>query len=124
MSIFFHHYPSGCSLKATNHFVQLFRSNKFCQYDYGKESNMHIYGQIEPKEYQLENINGVAIGLFTGTEDKLATLKDVRWLKEQLDKNNNVVEYKEFDKMGHLTFLMPLEMKWFDDVLNLIKKYT
>jgi len=124
MSIFFNHYPSGSSLKATNHFIQLFRSDKFHGYDYGKEANMFIYGQSEPKEYNLDDIKGVDIGLFAGVEDKLATLRDVRWLKEKLSKNKNVVEYKEYEKMGHLTFLMPLEMSWFDDVLSLIKKYT
>ncbi len=124
LGVFFNHYPSGSSLKATNHFIQLFRSDTFSQYDYGIEANLHIYKDSKPTEYNLEKVEGVDIGLFTGVEDKLATIRDVRWLKEKLNVNKNVVEYKEYPKMGHITFLVPLEMKWFDDVLALIKKYT
>jgi lysosomal acid lipase/cholesteryl ester hydrolase len=122
LGVYLTHYPSGTSLKSLNHFVQNFTGKKFCQYDYKKEANMFIYKQATPLEYDLSVIKDIPIILITGKEDKLATLEDVRWLKEQV--KDNVVLYNEVDGMGHITFLIGKDIDWFDDVFQIILKYS
>jgi pimeloyl-ACP methyl ester carboxylesterase len=122
LGIYLSHYPAGTSLKSINHFIQNYRSKKFCYYDYKEEANMFIYKQKEPLEYDLNSIREFPIAMFAGAQDKLATLEDVRWLKDEL--GNNVIFYKEYDEMGHITFLMGKDVNWFDDVIKLINEYS
>ena len=41
-----------------------------------------------------------------GKDDKLATIEDVRWLKENLERQGSLIFYEEY-KFGHLAFLLP-----------------
>ncbi len=121
MSIYHSHIPGGSSIKAISHFVQLSKLESFRMYDYGAKINMEIYNSTKPKEYFLKSIHDIPIGLFSGAEDKLAHPKDVEWLAEQL--GENVVCNKNYEKMGHSTFILSNDMKWFNDVIDLIDLY-
>ena len=123
MEVYLNHFPSGTSLRNIKHFAQLFGSGKFCQYDYGEEANLRIFGNLEPSDYNLEDIFGFKIGLFVGHEDKLSVIDDVNWLKDKLS-FSNVVVFKEYENMGHLTFLIPKDLIWFNDVLGFIIRYS
>lgn len=117
MSLYLSKYPSGTSIKAIKHFSQNVASKSFSKFDYGKEANYYIYGNVQPSDYDLSKINGMKIALIAGVTDKLSNPKDVLWLKEQLGKN--VVYFNEFDKMGHLTFLIGNNSDWFLDVVEI-----
>jgi lysosomal acid lipase/cholesteryl ester hydrolase len=121
MPVYLSHQPGGSSLKSINHFVQMVRSKKFEMYDYGEKSNLEIYNSKLPPEYDLNHVHNIPIGLFSGNEDKLAGPKDVDWLKDQL--GENVVYFKSFPGMGHMTFMMSNDITWFNDALELIDMY-
>lgn len=120
MPVFLSRGPSGSSLKAISHFVQCMRSKKFKRYDYGKKENLQLYGSEDPIEYDLKSITDFPIALFSGLGDKIATPKDVYWLKEQL--GNNVILHNEYD-LGHIGFIMANDMSWFNDVVNILELY-
>jgi pimeloyl-ACP methyl ester carboxylesterase len=122
LGVYMTHYPAGTSLKAINHFIQNFNCKKFCQYDYKKEANIFIYKQITPLEYDMRVIRDIPICLIAGVEDKLASIIDVRWLRDEL--GENVIYYQEMENVGHITFLMGKDAYWFKEVFEIILKYT
>jgi len=121
MGIYLTHYPAGTSLKSINHFLQVYRSQKFVQYDYGKEANMFVYKQIEPPEYDLSIISDFKFIFVYGGEDKLSATLDVEWLYSQLVSKNKFLHYKSYDMMGHISFLMGNDVTWFMDILEILK---
>lgn len=52
----------------------------------------------------------------------LSSPEDFRWLRDQLHKTQSCVYYKEFP-FGHLAFLFPPTIKYFYELLQLIKHY-
>ena len=62
------------------------KNKRFEYFDYGKEENLKRYGIEEPPLIPLENIENFPIALLAGTEDKLATIEDVKWLMEGLSR--------------------------------------
>jgi lysosomal acid lipase/cholesteryl ester hydrolase len=122
LGVYLTHYPAGASLKSITHFIQNFKSKKFSYYDYKKEANLYIYKQVKAPEYDLSVIRDFPIALFAGKEDKLASLEDVKWLKEEL--GENVVFYKEYEAMGHITFLMGRDIGWFSDLMEVVLKFS
>jgi len=119
---YFSHYPNGSSYKCVNHFTQIIRNKRFCYYDYGFEANMEIYKSPTPPDYKLTNVKDFPIVLCVGTEDRLATMKDAIWLKENL--KENVIKLIEIPKAGHLTFHAAKDISWFEDVLKIISKIS
>jgi pimeloyl-ACP methyl ester carboxylesterase len=121
MSVYVSRLPSGCSLKAILHLAQLYRNKKFCAYDEGPELNKKIYGDDFPKEYNLRNINEFPIIIVNGKLDRLSNPKDVEWLVEEL--GENVVYKRIYDDMGHASFMMSNEIKWFYDIIDIMDLY-
>ncbi len=123
LDVYLSHYPSGTSLKSMLHFLQNLKSGGFYNYDYKREANMFIYGQVTPLEYDLSKIpDDLPIMMIAGKEDKLATITDVKWLKSKIKKN--VVFYEEKENMGHISFLMGKDLVWFGDVFGeVMEKY-
>ncbi|CDW79126.1 ab-hydrolase associated lipase region family protein [Stylonychia lemnae] len=117
------HYPSGTSLKTLLHFKQLMNKKQFEHYDYGAEENLKRYGQEEPPLIPLQNIQGFPIALLAGSDDHLANINDVRWLKEQLQQQDSLIYYQEYP-FGHLAFLLPNTIKHFQDCIDLVKRYN
>ena len=84
---------------------------------------MKKYNHSTPPAYPLENIHGVPIALFGGLEDELADQTDVEWLKDRL--GSNVVYYKQYPKLGHMTFAIGSDMSFFqEDAMALIREYN
>jgi hypothetical protein len=79
-----------------------------------------MYGFEEPHEYDLKSVNEIHIFLISGKGEKLATPKNVEWLKELL--GNDIVMLKEYD-LGHTGFLMAKDMRWFNDVIEISEFY-
>ena len=118
--VYLSHYPSGTSLKSIKHFTQNSESKKFEMYNYGKEANCFLYQSINPSEYDLSSLNGFNIALISGGEDKLSNKADVLWLKEILDKGGNLSYFKEYKEMGHISFMVGLNVDWFNDVVDFV----
>jgi pimeloyl-ACP methyl ester carboxylesterase len=122
LRVYLAHSPSGTSYKAMNHFKQIGLSNRFQEYDYSGPENVKRYNQSYPPEYDLKKIKDFPIALLAGENDKLCPIENVEWLRDQL--GSNVVLYRMYKNMGHMTFLMPKNIDWFDDVMTVMKKYT
>ena len=75
------------------------RTRTFREYDYGKEKNMEIYGQNPPPDVPIHNIKKMPIGLFVGTDDRLATVDDNTWLMQEL--GIKVIEDDNIQGEGH-----------------------
>ena len=120
LAVYLKHSPCGCSLKCLIHFVQIIKSKKFIYYDYKKEANFALYHQIEPPEYDLSVIKDFPIMLIGGEMDKLGTPEDIRWLNEELAKNDNVIYFKIIPSMGHLSFMVAKDFSWFDEPFQII----
>ncbi len=122
MPVYLSHQPSGSSLKAINHFVQLKRNGRFCTYDhYDKEINMKKYGCEESRDYDLSLVKDFPIVILHGKQDRLASELDVEWLIDEL--GGNVIFKKLYEEMGHSTFMMSREISWFDDIINIMDMF-
>ena len=120
LAVYLKHSQCGCSLKCLIHFVQIIKSKKFIYYDYKKEANFALYHQIEPPEYDLSVIKDFPIMLIGGELDKLGTPDDIRWLNDELSKNDNVIYFKILPTMGHLSFMVAKDFSWFDEPFQII----
>lgn len=95
------HFPNGVSEKNLYHFAQVSLRRKFAQYDYG-ENNIAIYNSEEPPQYNLSAVT-IKIYLFSGANDKLATLEDVAILREKLPNDEYLLLPRR--KMNHADFI-------------------
>jgi hypothetical protein len=84
----------------------------FEHFDYGPEENLKRYGTETAPPIPLENIKEFPIAMLAGTEDKLAQIDDVRWLKDKMFGQSSLIFYEEY-KFGHLSFLIPNSLKHF-----------
>ena len=117
MPVFLSHYPSGSSSKNYEHIMQLV-SYGFVRYRYKNTDPLQFYNITKiPKS--------VNIALLAGKADKLACPHDSKNLKNILERVGNLKFYREYDHMGHLTFLIPTEetMDFATDTLLFLQKY-
>lgn len=100
--------PAGCNTKQPRHYMQLQASNRFAQFDYGKE-NQRIYGRATPPEYALEKITA-PVALYYSQNDYLAAVEDVQRLRKRLP---NVVEDHLFPykKWNHVDMLWAISSR-------------
>jgi lysosomal acid lipase/cholesteryl ester hydrolase len=117
--IYFGHFPSGSSTKSLEHYVQLYNSKQYQQFDYGKDENTVRYGQPTAPEFQLQNIK-VPVAKFTGSSDKLGDVTDNKWLSKQI---KDVLVFDKTYDYGHLTFFIGKDLSWLDDALDILQKY-
>ena len=85
------------------------------------EENMKAYGQAEPPEYELHNIEGFKLRLITGTKDLMASPDDYNWLKEQLCIRNEDTEMWEYE-LGHSSLVTPVDKTHIIRILDGIKE--
>jgi hypothetical protein len=121
MPIFLSRIPAGSSLKAIMHLVQLYRNKRFCTYDEGHEKNIELYGQDNPKEYNLKNVKDFPCVILYGKQDLLANPEDVEWLIDEL--GENVIYKQMYENMGHTTFMMSNDISWFLDIIKIMEMY-
>ncbi|XP_053961534.1 lipase 3-like isoform X2 [Anastrepha ludens] len=103
------HGSSGASIKQLRHYFQLKGSNRFCQYDYGKQRNIERYGSAESPTYRLDKITA-PVALYYAQNDPLSNVADVKALIAELP---NVVEHHMFpDKQwNHVSMLWGLKAR-------------
>lgn len=54
------------------HYVQIYHSGVFQNYDYGRGKNLERYGSTRPPAYNLSEVR-VPVALFVGKNDWIAT---------------------------------------------------
>jgi hypothetical protein len=123
LQVYFKHYPAGTFYKSFLHFAQIYKSHKFQEYDYGVETNIKVYGSPRSPVYDLSTIKGIPIALFCGENDKATHKNDIDYLTKHQHLGESLVYHKVYPNVGHLTFLLPKEVGWFNDVLTLIEKH-
>jgi len=61
--------------------------------------------------------------LFVGKDDRLATPADNLILKATLTKIGKLTWHKEYDNMGHLTFFVPKDFTYNNDIVNCLNEF-
>jgi pimeloyl-ACP methyl ester carboxylesterase len=112
LKVFLSNFPSGTSIMSVTHFGDIIRKNKFGFY------------RSKPLNYELKNIKNIPIGLFIGKDDLLATVKDNRILKNVFEESGVLTFYKEYENMGHLTFLTGKTHDHLEDLIPLLEKFN
>jgi len=119
--VYLYRYPAGASLRCCKHFKQIYNAKRFQYYDYeDKSKNVEVYGSEEVPEYDLKAIEGIPIVICGGENDKLTSIEDMRWLREEV--KGTLFNYHEYKLMGHASFLISNDIVWFNDVLKDIYK--
>lgn len=113
------HWGSGTSFKNFVHFGQMVLSKKCTKFDYGYVGNFERYYQFWPPEYKVENMQ-TPTALFSGSNDKLASPKDVELLRQRL---TNMKYFKEIEGWNHADFLFGNDAPQllYSKILNMIK---
>ncbi|XP_023301971.2 lipase 1-like [Lucilia cuprina] len=118
------HVPAGCNLKQFVHYLQLIKSNRFCQYDYGREENMQRFNQNSPPDYPLAKIT-VPVALHYAYNDYLNSHINVKRLAETLPNVvlNNLFPYKDWN---HVTVIWGKQARKLiqEPMLKLLKKFS
>lgn len=124
------HMPGGGSAKSFLHYAQSISSGKFQHFDYGsKVENRYNYGSDTPPEVDLTRIENteVPVAMFVGNEDDLADIEDSEWVRDQIiDRgygSDVLVHYEELEA-GHSTFLVGLDMKYLESMIEVISRYN
>ncbi|XP_069680363.1 lipase 3-like [Periplaneta americana] len=117
------HVPAGTSTKVFQHYIQLVRSGRFRQYDYGNMENKRRYGSTSPPQYKLQNVK-VPVSLHYSDHDALSPRTDVLLLKNKLPNLIGIfrVPIRQFN---HLDFIWGIDVKTlvYDNLLDILRKY-
>ncbi len=62
------HTPAGASVRSLVHYAQLVNTATFRKYNYGKATNLEIYGQETPPNYDISKITA-PVALYWGQND-------------------------------------------------------
>jgi lysosomal acid lipase/cholesteryl ester hydrolase len=79
------HTPAGASTKQIIHYAQEVNSANFAMYDFGSEDNMQIYGQTEPLNWHVKDVN-LPVSTYWGVNDWLGAEEVNNLLKHELIK--------------------------------------
>ncbi|CAG9793143.1 unnamed protein product [Diatraea saccharalis] len=90
----YNHLPAGTSVKTLAQYGQSMISSDFVKFDYGRQTNMKVYGQEKPPKYKLSIVSAPVVIIY-GRNDGLVDVKDVKWLAKKLPNVIDVVEVKD-----------------------------
>jgi len=62
--------------------------------------------------------------MFVGTDDDLGDPTDSQWARDQIKAGGDALVYYNEHPAGHSTFMIGIDMSYFDDVLDLVHKYN
>nr|XP_029712296.1 lipase 1-like [Aedes albopictus] len=117
------HVPAGGSFYQEIHFVQIARSGRFQQYDFGREENVRRYGSVKPPGYQLER-STAPIALFYGLNDWLVHPRNVDNLVKVLPRVVAVRPVAD-EQFNHVDFILGINVRAlvYDQVIQMIGRY-
>jgi hypothetical protein len=101
----FYNIPAGTSARNINHWIQLYSTKEFRQFDYGREINMIKYGKEIPPLYDLSKFKNYTIpSLMTiSNADPFSKIEDCQHLFEHINKNIlKLIELKDYNHMDYL----------------------
>lgn len=105
-------HPAGASTTQIIHYLQLYTSGDFRQYDHGKELNELIYQQSTPPSYNVQNINS-CVNMYYSDNDYMSAVEDVEYLATLLPCVELYrIPYKDWN---HYDFLWSVNVK---EVIN------
>jgi len=81
-AVYMGHEPNGTSVKALLHYAQNLREDRFQIWSDDYTDIFHKKEKRTTDLIPLENITGVPVAMFTGTDDILADLTDARWTRD------------------------------------------
>ncbi|XP_068140647.1 lipase 3 [Drosophila tropicalis] len=105
-------HPAGASTSQIIHYLQLYTSGDFRQYDHGKEQNEIIYQQSTPPSYNVQNIHS-CVHMYYSDNDYMSAVEDVEYLASQLPCAD--LYRIPFDDWNHYDFLWSNNVK---EVIN------
>ncbi|KMY91425.1 lipase 3 isoform X1 [Drosophila simulans] len=76
-------HPAGASSSQVIHYLQLYRSGDFRQYDHGRELNEIIYQQPTPPSYNVQYIKS-CVDMYYSENDYMSAVGDVKYLASLL----------------------------------------
>ena len=118
------HFPSSASVQSLLHFAQSTRDHNFALYKYPTDKeNLDHYGQKDPPLIHPNNIR-VPTAMFVGDVDDLGDLTDNRWARDTINSGHNAVVHYEEIHAGHASFIVGIDMTWFDRAMELIGHYN
>jgi predicted esterase len=110
--VYISHYPSGASI---NCFAHLLQNKQYQPFSTFKDMIPYDFTKI-PKN--------IPIGLFVGSDDRLATPEDNRILKITLEQQGVLNFYKEYEKTGHISFFISKSNCFMNDIIEKIEEYS
>lgn len=121
---FLSHLPTGASLKTINHLAQMSISGRFCQYDYGPQTNMEKYGSPQPPDYQLSRVT-LPVLQFYSPGDRFVDERDIKKLADNLPALIDNVEVAN-RRFNHMDFIWSQDANQliYDKIIETIVRYT
>ncbi|KAH8300498.1 hypothetical protein KR018_009208, partial [Drosophila ironensis] len=116
-------HPAGSSSNQGIHFLQLWESHKFRQYDWGTKKNQELYGQDTPPDYDLSLITAPTHS-YSSNNDALCGPQDVDTLVSKF--THLVEDYRvPVQSFNHLDFIIAKNMKELvnDPIIERINSY-
>ncbi|CDW91414.1 carboxylic ester hydrolase [Stylonychia lemnae] len=108
----------GTSTKNMLHWIQMLRSKRFCQFDYGKNENMKKYGEPTPPNYDVynfkEDLKDIKMLLFYGQRDTLLDLEDYEKLKNVLPDHAKTIYIEDYNHVDYM---------WAEDSNEFVNKH-
>ncbi|XP_053957588.1 lipase 3 isoform X1 [Anastrepha ludens] len=105
-------HPAGASTTQIIHYLQLYTSGDFRQYDHGIELNKKYYQQETPPSYNVHEISS-CVNMFYSDNDYMSAVEDVEYLATLLP---CVELYRiPFEDWNHYDFLWSINVK---EVIN------
>lgn len=113
MQVLIETHPGGSSSNQGIHYLQLYKSHKFRQFDYGTKKNQQIYNQDTPPDYDLSKITARTY-TYSGANDALCGPRDVDTLVKNMP--YLVEDYRVPDPTwNHMDFIVANKMR---EVIN------
>jgi len=117
-------HPAGISTSQGIHYIQLKHSNRFRLYDHAKQ-NMKLYGQQEPPDYELGNIQAPTY-VYYGLNDTSVNWRDIERLPDFMRNDSlKLMHLVPDETWGHIDFIFAQKVKEtiYDMVLAYIDQY-
>ncbi|KAJ8977720.1 hypothetical protein NQ317_007269 [Molorchus minor] len=92
------------------HYVQIYQSGVFQNYDYGKNRNLEVYSQSSPPAYQISKVS-VPVALFVGANDWLATPTNAQQLYSEIPESSRCgYNLVPFPRWNHIDFIVAKDL--------------
>jgi lysosomal acid lipase/cholesteryl ester hydrolase len=118
----FMYLPGGTSIMNINHWIQMYGTGKFGNFDFGRNGNMEKYGQELPPEYNMSEFKNYQIKslVILSDSDPFSKEKDLSHILDH-HKNTEFISIKRLQKYNHLDYLWSDHAK--EDIYNDILEF-